>query len=751
MAATTLAHWEDVLEQAAALEVPLVTQHVSAHHGGAAQRAPSVQKPRVEAPQESISDAWQEAFEAAERDRSDLEDQHAVLKRDYAKATADLNAARQRLNEMEVSMDALREVSEHSTADIDVHVAKAEARAQVREQMLEARLETSEREIARLTAQRLLSDVSGTTLGRELAYLDGMVGFLTSRLTRSEQELRASLHSQQVLRAESEEARQAATLTHLQTRQLQHQLAAQKRLHEELRAQLSGAQTWAHEAEEAHEESLIGVRYAAAEELRVQAKRMRVWESQLPQLLRRLHPDGIEEDHRSAAAAFVAEVQQLIEAERALLREQSTKLEVARGTLDKLSATMASSHVAALEAQVDEIQRNQRDLTQELEHASRRDKGAQLALVTSELDAAQAQLAEQRREIDGMTEWMRLQLATMRTDFDQAVARLVEETGRLTSQAAAEFVAMADAASDGMQDPWGQPSKSDHAPTKPHKPAAERGERASLSGALDAEAGSDGGSFGSTRSAATEASLTAEVRQLRARLAELEERLKMEGREALQRQTDAYAQHRRELAQSERWARQLEAQLEHTLAALAIERDEAAAQDATVTALRAELSEAAGGSRPHGTAVASDLVASAAALGADRAARRLARARAVSSTAVGGTGPSGGPTDRLLVGSLSPPEQGLLRPVAVSTSPALAKGSQLEATASIATSPHSTKARPRGHRHPQTEQDLGARLRTISASPGTPLARARSGKHARQATGGVSDAKQHAPRKTTLV
>ena len=70
-----------------------------------------------------------------------------------------------------------------------VALAKAEARFDAKNKLLSGKADMALRDVASLRAEALVNTVHRTTLGRELALLDGTVGFLALRLAATRDEL----------------------------------------------------------------------------------------------------------------------------------------------------------------------------------------------------------------------------------------------------------------------------------------------------------------------------------------------------------------------------------------------------------------------------------------------------------------------------------------------------------------------------------------------------------------------------------
>ena len=79
-------------------------------------------------------------------------------------------------------------------------------------------------------------------------------------------------------RTRAEADRLRADSATLEAEHRQSVAAAQRRTIEELKGHVAGAQVWAREAEAQFVETLVAIRYAAGEQLSVQAKRLREWE-----------------------------------------------------------------------------------------------------------------------------------------------------------------------------------------------------------------------------------------------------------------------------------------------------------------------------------------------------------------------------------------------------------------------------------------------------------------------------------------
>ena len=666
-AKSTLQHWEEILEAAVDLRLPEL-------QGKALSLASPSSRSQTKPEQQQASDqsfvlqhlvdsndAWHEAADAAEADREALESELRRLRADHATTAAALAHAERRLGVSEESMEAWREASQASEEEIASMVARTEAKGQARTDVLEAKLERAQRDVASLTAQQMLADVHAATIGCELGHLDGSVGFLTRRLALVQDELAESLRAQEALRTELATRRRAASVADLDVQHLQHVTAAQKRTSDELRSHVMGAQAWARDAEGRYDEALGQIRAAAAEELGVQAKRMRVWEHQLQRLLS-LHEQqqhGMAMAEPSAAAQstarFAHEVRQLMEQERALIGEQSRLFALNRQGLDDSREALTAKYVHGLEAQLEESQRAARGLDVQLDKVGRLDLAEELAATTSELRAARERLREQEVAMGRISEWTATEIAKTKTAFDAAVRAVWEHAWRLTPEAAAAVVEATDPMRQQQEDrlqqqqqqQQQQPPRDDAAPAADAADAPAPAEavywdgwrlveRRSVAGGVDPSSdatgtrppppealgtparaaggcgagGSGAGGSGADGSGAGGSGEDAYSR-LVVRVAELEEKLRLERQQGAAKALQANDHLRRDLEDAQRWVSQLEAQLELTSAALSIEREEAAEHDLELSRLRhvlqateaeAEAAKAAGSSPPEAAA-----------------------------------------------------------------------------------------------------------------------------------------------------
>ena len=313
---------------------------------------------------------------------------------------------------------------------------EAEARSATKTELLGAKAYTALRDVATLRAQELLGGVHRTTLHREIALLDGTVGFLAARLSSAHRELRESLAAQEAHRQRADAAQLASSASALEAQHLSHVTHAQKRTIDDLRENVAGAQVWARESEAVFVETLASIRYAAAEQLTVQGKRLRAWEEQLEQ--QRLEEQRMEAGPQAhGRPRHHGQVQQLdphhqqqqqqpqphhqpaqpgrppssklaslIEEERSLVAAQAKLFSDAMDRSASFEVKLLSERLAAADKEIETSQRLDRSFADELENVGRGDHEAALSSVRAELGAARSRLGEQEETIRRMEDWM---------------------------------------------------------------------------------------------------------------------------------------------------------------------------------------------------------------------------------------------------------------------------------------------------------------------------------------------------------
>ena len=758
--ASTLEHWENVLEQALIVErTPFAGEEVGALKEKAHLSSPpsrnlnysTLDTPRAAtaAPVQSvpitavvqktsdgriyahpvsfkmgtrdsgISDAWQEVAHAAEEQKEQLTAELTALKATHAGTLSELSKVQRKLEASEASAAAWWEASlnaqDAQASEVKAALDQAEARAGKKTALLSSKADMALRDLATLKAQNILSGVHHVTLNRELALLDGTVGFLMGRLATIQGELDAALNAQQAHREAAEASQARSSVVELKVQHLERVNHAQKRTVDELKEHVAGAQVWAREAEASFLETLTAIRYAAAEQLRIQDRRLRAWEG----TLEHAHP---EQQQQRANDGLVAE---LIGKERAIIDKQAKLFSDAIELSGKREAKLLRERVVVMTEDLEEMQRLDRDFQAELSAVGRANHAQALSNVRGELDAARNRLREQDETIKRLEDWMGAEVAAHKMGFDKAVQQLIDKAARLTTEEAAALTQAAEAdsvlqeevqAADGSKS-FSAPSLAESG-TRHRSSTAQRdapilrkmasygkgggGGAGGEAGGGDGGKGDGGGGDGSACKELSPSSSAApspedvatrqEVSRLCSRLAAVEEELRYRVEEAaasLMRESD---EHRRESADARRWAAQLEAKLEQAAAALDLERDESLRLEAEVQSLRERLTEAeqhlagAGpsspGAHPGSRSVTFEMAATS--LGAQvgsgkqlkHASKRLQRARARVATPVlepaGGaendsaatqqTGATGRPP--LVVGTPSDPRDTALRPPA---------------------------------------------------------------------------------------
>lgn len=675
---------------------------------GDVRSASYIGKARVRAERDATSAAWEEAAAAAEDERMQVQLQLEQERLEHAATRDALNKCEQRLAHVEVSMAAYREAVESRTdaeqQQLMQKIAAAEARAEARTKVHTTRAVVAERDVASLSAQALIDSVHRTTQARELALLDGTVGFMDAKLGSMRRELHASLELQQALERDAEVARRASDVASLEVAHLHHVVAAQKHSLDDVRHQLEGAQAWAREAEATFEETLVGIRQAAAEQLTVQSKRLKAWEEKLPlptHLVGTTAAIGLPGKDLTARGVS-KEVSELVEAERSLMADQARLFTDATGSSAMWEARLLREKVRHAETELDAAQHAEKDLAADLQAVAAREHAAALHAVTSELGATRKRLAEAEEAMARMEEWAHTQVALSRTTFEEAKCTLLDHAAAMSATEADALAAASK--SDGSlitagaidAHSWGEQSAAHGhdaeilANLNQHKAsgASSSGQRQHADSApID---GADGGMGGrrsgrSSSSGGAEAGGSAEVTRLRARLLEAEETLAAKMEEAATAATRTADKHRRDLTQAQRWGAQLEAKLEQTAAALELEREEHARLDGALADAQAKLmdveaqvqraaaSPIARRHSAHRSATTSAVVASVNAAEPTGAAaghapttpkRRVARARAVAALPIRPTASIDSGTAALRVGGLSRPEDIDLRPQA---------------------------------------------------------------------------------------
>ena len=576
-----------------------------------------------------VSDAWQEVAHASEAENVALRAEVAQLKEERAQSEAETAKLRRKLESAEESTEAWWEAN--ATADaaraVELRAAleKVEKRADKATKLLSGKADAALRDVSSLRAQQMLDRVHRTTLDRELALLDGTVGFLVARLAAVHGELAASLAAQEADRQRADEAQLQASAAVLQAAHIETVASAQRRTIGELREHVSGAQTWAREAETTFSETLASIRYAAAEQLVVQSKRLRVWEEALERSRQqRLGEDDVgggsgasggrglggrggggrgspssppprrSSPLRSSSSSsspprppssppherWKEEVEptlaQLVEEERALLHSQRQLFTSANEAAAVSEAKMLRARLADVEGDLESRLTLERNFADELSrHAALRSQ-AELDGLGSELAAARRRLDAQEEQIAKLNDWMAVQVASHRKGFSEAVRELADAAAAMVPEDAAALTTAIgeDAAVIGERQGAGTEGGAASA-------AAHEGKRP-LSGVslravgLEAElkrGGREGG-WGPVGPVGLEAKLAQRLAAAEAQAAH---------------ENDAL---RRSKAEAERWARQLEERLDQATAALEIERGEGARLEAELATLTARLSEA---------------------------------------------------------------------------------------------------------------------------------------------------------------
>ena len=144
-----------------------------------------------------------------------------------------------------------------------------------------------------------------------------------------------------------------------------------------------------------------------------------------------------------------------------------------------------------------------------------------------------------------------------------------------------------------------------------------------------------------------------------------EEELRYRLEEAAAAATRTNDEHRREMASASRWASQLEAKLEQTHAALALEREESGKLEADLATLRPQL--ALSEERLQTLLASVGTLAAGSPIAKSPGSRHAAFAIEATATPTGSTAQRGG--GQLVVGSPSKPEDRVLRPAATLQSP----------------------------------------------------------------------------------
>jgi hypothetical protein len=689
MRLSTLQHWEAVLEEASALppHKPPSPQNKAAYTlapsstecgcSGAAASATS-----------HISNAWKEAAEAAEAERTRLDDELAELKAELAQTTSSLERTQNKLESSELSnlaySEAAAEASDAMRSELNAALTQAEARAEAKTRVLSSTAEMALRDVANLRAQKVLTDVHGLVLGRELALLDGTVGFLVARLRAMHVEHDALLLTQQKQAQKADEAQVRADAARLEMEHLRNVSAAQRRTIDELKGVVDGAQGWAHDAEARFEETLVAIRYAASEQLTVQERRMSAWEEELHRLqqqqLRQQHAtswDGPPRRERSPTATRSpprgearsgaatkqpgsdGSISDLIAAERELIAAQASLFAAVRGGPSEAGggSKLLVQRLADAEVELSRLRSAERDLAAELRATSQLHAEQHVAAAQNELGAARSRLREQERTIARMHDWMGSEVAHHRAAFEAATQELLDQASRMTAEEAGALAEAAAAARADRQHGQQAAGTSDtaEADRRRRDRDAQLLKSVELPGGeavTDAASWSGGGTGAGTSARGAEGAAghagmvpEAELLAVKRKLAGAEEELRYrleEAASAAQRTQDA---HRREMANSARWASRLEAQLEQTTAALALEREDTSKLEEELARLRPQLAEAkehaAQGlwAGEHVRATASSTCAQPAAAAANDAvvamaspSRRIARARAVLAT-----------------------------------------------------------------------------------------------------------------------
>ena len=630
--ASTLEHWESVLEEAAqplnkalqkppkagvpspqrkkyGLSPPPSPKCKGATISGApaAVKAHEGQKMLSRAQVDQITAAWQEAAQAAEEERSAFESELKALKLEHAETKVTLQKTQQRLNAAEVSMEAYSEAAASASAaahtELSAVLEQAKARAEAQTKLLSSKADMATRDVATLRAQKLLHDVSSTTLSLEMGLLDGTVGLLVERLHAAHEQLDTSLAAQAQLQGQADASLTKASVSVLEAQHLRHVVAAQRRTIDELRGHVSGAQVWARETENAFDETLVAIRYAAAEQLTVQSKRLKEWEEELEAKEmgrgRRASVGSLTSKPGDVAGGKLGE---LIAAESVLLTRQAQLFADVRERTESRELRMLHTRMEAVDAELATIHRVERDFATELRAVGAAKYDALLQSTHTELAAARARLREQERTMGRMEERMGAEIAMHRCKFDEAVQGLMDEASRLSTDDAAALTAAAkDQAhlfnaqgSEGAKDVAAGARRRSYVMARDAQVLRHLG-AAGTPGGGDAAGGSHASAHadapaGTPASSSDvrmvdESALIAARRQLAAVEDELRHRLE-ESSAAMTRVTD---ESRRDLQATRRWAAQLEAQLEQSNASLAEEREESARLDAELASLRPQL------------------------------------------------------------------------------------------------------------------------------------------------------------------
>ena len=292
-AVSTLEHWEQVLEQAAAGAA--APPPISAAAKGRQIAQPTIVKPRYSllTPRDAdatgsrqqqqqqqdedgfrqiypsgivhrlhgklgsaseVSDAWQEVAHAAEIENASLKAELEALKEEHAKAKEETARLKQKLQEAETSAAAYREASQGETAahaaELRAALEKAESASGKRADLLTVKADAAVRDAASLRAQHTIDRVHRTTLEREVALLDGSVGFLATRLSLVQKELASTRAAHEEHRTRTDAASIEGAAAVLNAKHINTVLSAQKRTIADLREHASAAQGLAHEARE---------------------------------------------------------------------------------------------------------------------------------------------------------------------------------------------------------------------------------------------------------------------------------------------------------------------------------------------------------------------------------------------------------------------------------------------------------------------------------------------------------------------
>ena len=306
-----------------------------------------------------IQNAWQELAQAEMAEREKMGQQLARMQHELEESEANRQRAEKIIARMEVTQEAWREAAQATDLDATAATRQAEARVGVKLETLNKKAEATARDNAQLSGQLAAYKVAEVVVMREIATLDGLLGFTNLELQSSRDEVRRLLLTLDGQREQLNEARTELMQARLQVQHLQNVVTAQKRSLEEQRHQTAGAQVWARDVVDKFENTTSLLRQAAGEELEVQAKRMRVWEEKLESLS--TMGVGSRGNKADENANFVREVRELVEQERQLLATQLSLLRSAHdvdrdlqlATLQEKAATQEASLEAAQHTEID--------------------------------------------------------------------------------------------------------------------------------------------------------------------------------------------------------------------------------------------------------------------------------------------------------------------------------------------------------------------------------------------------------------